>query len=440
MVKRCLSTLCCCNQSDDGDDEMDDVVPTSEMTDKTTERDRLDGLVRRKGNPTEESLAQSVTEMQRVNERLLKEMKDLKVQMLSARSVSPQTQDPIPENDEEEERKWVPPNDDQKKEIAQGWDDKSDELFRRILGNAGGSRNQPRELPAAAVWGQVSSAITRLHCMNPDIAHEQLFKIAIEETANAWEASVKQVLEAVDEKTKSFASEFEAKDTNGSWNVVQGQGSHPFEPLSRFRHIPINEQKESLTPRAVQSGANGPTSHPWSTPQPYEEDRVRYEDTQEERGRTKVKTPERERNHRSWEPPAHSGLMPGLPTFLDPPSLSRATSTPDRSHRSDQTPIRTRAAGPETPASGSLPSDPNSISTTSSFELVDGMRAGAPPGRVSVAPKYGLSGGVFGPSLNPLKGNPGTLHKDLFGERCDDRQLPSSISGLYAGDLLEPEH
>ena len=120
---------------------MENVTPTSEMPDKATERDRLDGLVRRKGIPTEGSLAQSMTEMQKVNERLLEEMKALKVQMLSARSASPQPRNPIPENEEEEERKWVPPDDDQKKEIAQGWDDQSDELFRRILGNAGGPKD-----------------------------------------------------------------------------------------------------------------------------------------------------------------------------------------------------------------------------------------------------------------------------------------------------------
>ena len=231
MVKRCLSTLCCCNQGDDDEDEVENVTPTSEMPDKATERDRLDGLVRRKGSPTEESLAQSMTEMQKVNERLLEEMKALKVQVLSARSASPQSRNPTSDNEEEEERKWVPPDDDQKKEIAQGWDNQSDELFRRILGNAGGSKEQQKELPAAAVWGQVSSAITRLHCLNPDIAHEQLFKVAVEETATAWETSVKQVLEAIDQRTRQ---EFDAKDASGSWHVVQGQGSHPYEPMSRF--------------------------------------------------------------------------------------------------------------------------------------------------------------------------------------------------------------
>ena len=188
----------------------------------------------------------------------------------------------------------------------------------------------------------MSSAVTRLHGLNPEITHEQLFKIAVDETATAWETTVKRVLEAVEQKTRHTHAEGYAKGTERSWQVVhgqgsqvQGQGTKPFEPLGRFRDMSLNDQRESLTPRATRSDVDVPTSHPWSTPQPYTEDTSRYGIPQEERGRTKVKTPERERNHRSWDPPAHSGLVPGLPTFIDPPALIRSLSTPDQSHRND---------------------------------------------------------------------------------------------------------
>ena len=99
------------------------------MPNDTGNMNRMDGLVKRKVNSTEESLVQSMSEMQKTNMQLMEEMKALKAQMLSERGVSPHSQGPVSDAEEEEERKWVPPDEEQKRVIAQGWDEKSDELL-----------------------------------------------------------------------------------------------------------------------------------------------------------------------------------------------------------------------------------------------------------------------------------------------------------------------
>ena len=86
MIKRCASTLCCCGQVDDDDDDESetdthsrvrstDDIATTDMTEDTSEKDRVDGLVRRKTNTTQESLTRSMLEVQKVNERLFEEIK-----------------------------------------------------------------------------------------------------------------------------------------------------------------------------------------------------------------------------------------------------------------------------------------------------------------------------------------------------------------------------
>ena len=114
MIKRCASTLCCCGQVDDDDDDESetethsrvrstDEISTTDMTEDTSEKDRVDGLVRRKTNTTEESLTKSMLELQKVNERLFEEMKELKAQVLSGRGVNDQAHEPGTEPEEDEE-------------------------------------------------------------------------------------------------------------------------------------------------------------------------------------------------------------------------------------------------------------------------------------------------------------------------------------------------
>ena len=183
--------------------------------------DRMDGLIKRKTSVTEDLLVQSVSEMQKTNARLVEEMKALRAQVLTKGGISHHVQNLVSDTEDEEERKWVPPDEEQKEEIAQGWDKKSDEIFQRIMGLAGTSNMPQRELPSEAVSEQVSSSITRLHCMNPDIDHERLFKMAVEETATSWETGVANVLEAIDRVQKQGQGTMTGTVDKGSG------GSHP---------------------------------------------------------------------------------------------------------------------------------------------------------------------------------------------------------------------